>query len=102
MEQDHGTFRSYSIGFVLSVILTAVPFAVVMTSDLAPGWVVGIIAGFALVQIAVHLLFFLHLTSGSSQQWNRLAFAYTLVLLAILVGGSIWIMAHLDYNMMIH
>jgi len=101
VEQAHGTFGSYLKGFVLSLLLTIVPFAVVMTSALSVALTVALIAVFAIAQIAVHLVFFLHLNRSSGQQWNRLALVYTLVLLAILVGGSIWIMAHLDYNMMV-
>jgi cytochrome o ubiquinol oxidase subunit IV len=96
-----GSLKSYVTGFVLSIVLTGIPFALVMTSHLTHLAIVITIVVFAVIQILVHLVFFLHLNTSSDQHWNLLVFAYTVVLLGILVGGSIWIMFHLDYNMMI-
>ena len=97
---SHGTYRSYGLGFVLSIVLTAIPFALVMTSSMSRFATVITIVAFAVVQIVVHLVFFLHLNGSSEQRWNVVAFAYTVIVLAILVGASIWIMYHLNYNMM--
>jgi cytochrome o ubiquinol oxidase operon protein cyoD len=64
-----------------------------------PPLVAGVLA-FALVQVVVHLVFFLHMNGSSDQRWNLMAFLFTLLIVAVLVGGSIWIMYHLNHNMM--
>lgn len=97
----HGTLNSYVIGFGLAIVLTVIPFAFVMTRALPHGIVIPLIIVFAVVQIIVHLVFFLHMNGSSEQQWNALAFAYTIIVLGILVGASIWIMYHLDFRMMV-
>ncbi len=96
----HGSYRSYLVGFLLSLVLTAVPFVLVMRSGMSGTVLVAVVGAFAVVQIGVHLVFFLHLGRSSEQRWNLIVFAYTLVVLAILVGASVWIMYHLNANMM--
>jgi len=95
-----GTWRSVTLGFVLALVLTAVPFILVMTSAV-PGAALAIAIGVcALAQVGVHLVFFLHLNRSSGQRWNVVVLAYTVVILAILMGASVWIMYHLNANMM--
>ena len=96
-----GTLKSYAAGFGLSLVLTVIPFLLVMVSGFDRSAIIIAVAIFALVQIAVHLVFFLHLNTASEQSWNLIALAYTVVLLGILVGASVWIMVHLNYNMMV-
>ena len=95
-----GSFKSYGLGYVLALVLTAVPFVVVMTSALPRAALLIAIGVFAVAQIGVHLVFFLHLNRSSEQRWNLVVLAYTVVILAILVGASVWIMYHLNSNMM--
>ena len=97
----HGSTRGYIVGFVLSVVLTAVPFWLVMTGVL-PGMVATalIIFALALVQILVHVVFFLHLDTRSEGGWTLIAFIFTAVIVVIAIAGSIWIMYHLNTNMM--
>lgn len=97
---DHGTYRSYLIGFALSVVLTAIPFWLVMAGVLAPQLTGLIITGFAVVQIVVHMIFFLHMNHRSEGGWNMLALIFTLVIVVIAVAGSVWVMYHLNTNMM--
>lgn len=96
----HGSVRSYVTGFVLSVALTFIPFALVMSGTAPVATVVPICVALAVAQILVHLVYFLHMDGTSTQTWNTAAFVFTLVIVAILVGGSLWIMYHLDVNMM--
>ena len=96
----HGTVGSYLFGFVLSVILTAVPFFMVMTHALPLATLIPVIIGVGIVQIVVHLAYFLHMNTSSSQGWNNAAFVFTLIIVGILVAGSIWVMYHLNSNMM--
>jgi cytochrome o ubiquinol oxidase operon protein cyoD len=95
-----GTFRSYGTGFVLSLILTAIAFALVMSGLVSTPVVLFGIAIAAIVQILVHLHFFLHLDSSSTARWNVLALLLTLLIMVLFVGGSIWIMYNLNYRMM--
>ena len=97
---SHGTLKSYLTGFVLSIILTVIPFGLVMSGALPAGWIlVGIFLA-AIVQILVHMHYFLHLDTSSEQRWNVMAMAYTVLIIATLVGGSIWIMYNTRIRMM--
>ncbi|MFN8769995.1 MAG: cytochrome o ubiquinol oxidase subunit IV [Neisseriaceae bacterium] len=98
----HGSTKSYIIGFVLSIILTLIPYYLVVNHTLGVEITHIIILTFAILQLLVQVVFFLHLNSESGPKWNLLAFIFTLVVLVILVFGSIWIMNNLDYNMMDH
>jgi cytochrome o ubiquinol oxidase operon protein cyoD len=97
--ESHGSGRSYAIGFVLSLVLTAIPFALVMTGVLPRQAVLAGILVLGVLQIVVHLVFFLHLSTRSEGGWNLLALVFTALITGILVFGSIWIMQHLDHNM---
>jgi cytochrome o ubiquinol oxidase operon protein cyoD len=99
-DHDHGSFKTYMIGFLLSVVLTAIPFWLVMTGAL-PATTTGlIITAFAVVQIVVHMIFFLHMNHKSEGGWNMLALIFTIVVVVIAVAGSVWVMYHLNVNMM--
>ena len=97
---NHGSFKSYMIGFVLSVILTAIPFALVMTGALPAQATALIVMGFAVVQIVVHMIYFLHMNTKVEGGWSMLALVFTLVLVVITLAGSLWVMYHLNHNMM--
>ena len=99
---SHGSYKSYIIGFVLSVILTVIPFWMVMNPTQPKETIIVSILVLAVVQVLVHLYYFLHLNTSSEQRWNLTAFAYTALLIFILVGASIWIMVHMNANMMLH
>jgi cytochrome o ubiquinol oxidase subunit IV len=97
----HGTFRSYMTGFVLSVILTAIPFWLVMADVLGEPRITSlVIMGFAVVQIFVHMIYFLHMNTKSEGGWTFLALIFTLTLVVITLIGSLWVMYHLNANMM--
>ena len=99
-DHDHGSFKTYMIGFLLSVVLTAIPFWLVMTGALPAAMTGLIITAFAVVQIVVHMIFFLHMNHRSEGGWNMLALIFTLVIVVIAVAGSVWVMYHLNTNMM--
>ncbi|PHI32363.1 cytochrome o ubiquinol oxidase subunit IV [Budvicia aquatica] len=99
---SHGSVKSYLIGFVLSVILTAIPFWMVMTKSASPSTLVVAVALFAVVQIVVHLIYFLHMNTKSEGGWNFIALVFTGLIIAIVVVGSLWIMYNLNINMMVH
>ena len=94
----HGSRRSYTTGFLLAIALTLVPFGLVM-SHASIGTPL-LITVFALAQIGVHIVYFLHVNRSEQQRWNLLALIFTAIVLCIILGGSIWIMHNLDANMM--
>ena len=96
----HGTLRDYTIGFVLSVILTAIPFWLVMARPLEAAPTAILIVAFAVVQIIVHMVYFLHMNARSEGGWTMIALVFTLIVVAIAMSGSMWVMHHLNTNMM--
>ena len=98
--QPHLTLDGYLIGFGLSVILTAIPFWLVMSGVLesknATAFAITILA---VAQIVVHMVYFLHLDARSEAGWNMMALIFTAVILIIALTGSLWIMYHLKVNM---
>lgn len=97
----HGTFASYMTGFLLSVILTAIPFWLVMANVLHDNTLTAlIIMGFAAVQILVHMVYFLHMSPKSEGGWSFTALVFTAIIVFIVLSGSLWVMYHLNSNMM--
>jgi cytochrome o ubiquinol oxidase operon protein cyoD len=96
----HGSFRGYMTGFVLSVILTAIPFWLVMSGTLDKSLTGFIIMGFAVAQIIVHMVFFLHMDARAEAGWNMMAMMFTVIIVVIVLAGSLWVMYHLNTNMM--
>ena len=98
---SHSTFKGYMTGFVLAVILTAIPFWLVMAKVFdKPNTTALVILAFAVVQIVVHMVYFLHMDAKSEGGWNMLALIFTLVLVVITLAGSLWVMYHMNTNMM--
>src|SRR5262249_39649023 len=96
----HITVRGYVTGFVLSVVLTAIPFWLVMSRVFDnPTVTTFVILGFAIVQIYVHMVFFLHMTSKAEGGWTWMSLIFTIVLVVITLSGSLWVMYHLKTNM---
>ncbi|SEA88322.1 cytochrome o ubiquinol oxidase subunit IV [Variovorax sp. YR216] len=99
----HATFKGYMTGFVLSIILTAIPFWMVMGNVFEkPSTTAIVILAFAAVQIVVHMVYFLHMDSKSQHGWTMLAFIFTVVVVVITLTGSLWVMYHMNNNMMPH
>ena len=98
---SHGNTKQYTIGFILSVILTIIPFGMVMAGGFGRGVLVTVIAITAVAQVIVQLVYFLHMNTSSEQRWNLIAFIYTILCIAVLLVGSVWVMNYLHYNMMI-
>ncbi|EKE76763.1 cytochrome o ubiquinol oxidase subunit IV [Gallaecimonas xiamenensis] len=93
---SHGTFKSYLAGFILSIILTVIPFALVMEPSLAsPVVVVSVLVIMAFAQVMVQLVYFLHMNTSSEQQWNNVALVFTVLIVGILIAGTAWIMWYL-------
>ena len=98
---SHSTLKGYVTGFILAVVLTAIPFWLVMGNVIeSPRTTAIVILAFAAVQIVVHMIYFLHMNTRSEGGWSLLALIFTLVLLVIMLAGSLWVMYHLNTNMM--
>jgi cytochrome o ubiquinol oxidase operon protein cyoD len=101
-EAEEGTGSGllvYTIGLALAVILTALSFWVANTSLLwAPGIGLGLVV-LAIAQMGIHLVFFLHITTGPDNTNNVLALAFGVLIVFLVVAGTLWIMANLNSNM---
>ena len=92
--------RGYVIGFALAAILTAASFYAAASGLIwGPAIPVALVA-LAVAQMGVHLVFFLHVTSGPDNTNNVLALAFGVLIVGLVLVGSIWIMAHLNQNLM--
>lgn len=99
-EASHGSVKSYFIGFLISIVLTIIPFYFVMTHIVSKEFIVVTIIVTAILQLLVQLICFLHMSHESHPRWNLTAFIFTTIVVTILVIGSLWIMWNLNENMM--
>jgi cytochrome o ubiquinol oxidase operon protein cyoD len=91
---------TYTVGLGFALLLTAASFIVSQTNLLWPPGVPAGLAVLAIAQMGVHLVFFLHIGTGPDNTNNVLALAFGVLIVALIVSGSLWIMAHLNANMM--
>jgi cytochrome o ubiquinol oxidase subunit IV len=89
----------YTIGLLVAFILTATSFWVANTSLLWPGGVGLGLAVLAIAQMGIHLVFFLHITTGPDSTNNILALAFGLLIVFVVVAGTMWIVTDLNENM---
>lgn len=95
-DESHGSFKSYTLGFLCSLILTVIPIVIVMN-----GWLEGtmnavVLMTAAVLQLCVQLIFFMHLRDEKKPRYNLISLILGLVILLVIVAGSMWIML---YNM---
>jgi cytochrome o ubiquinol oxidase subunit IV len=98
--RGRGSLQSYGVGLILALLLTAASFWIVVSGIASSSTVVAGVVALGLVQIVVHLVFFLHMNGSSAQRWHLITFMFAALVIVILVGGSLWIMYHLNHNMM--
>jgi cytochrome o ubiquinol oxidase operon protein cyoD len=95
-----GSFTTYTVGLAFALLLTGASFMVSQTHLL---WSPGVPAGLAVLAIAqmgVHLVFFMHISTGPDNTNNVLALAFGMLIVTLIIAGSLWIMANLNGNMM--
>jgi cytochrome o ubiquinol oxidase operon protein cyoD len=92
--------RGYLIGFALAAALTAVSFYITRSTLVWTPSIPIALSVLAVAQMGVHVVFFLHMTSGSDNLNNLLALAFGLLIVLLLVLGSLWIMSHLSHRTM--
>jgi cytochrome o ubiquinol oxidase operon protein cyoD len=81
--------------------MTAIPFWLVMTRPLGDAaQSAGVVLAFAAAQVVVHMVYFLHMNSRSEGGWTLLSLLFTVLMVGIVLAGSLWVMYHLDHNMM--
>lgn len=100
LEASKSAMRSYVIGFMLSIVLTLIPYYLVTERVFGDESLVLGVTLFGILQLLVQVVFFLHLHKKSKPHWNMIIFSFTLLIVAFLVIGSLWIMYHLNMNMM--
>jgi cytochrome o ubiquinol oxidase operon protein cyoD len=94
-----GSIVGYTAGLAFALLLTGASFMVAQTHLLwAPGLPVGL-AVLAIAQMGVHLVFFLHISSGPDNTNNVLALAFGVLIVTLVVSGTLWIMSNLNENM---
>ncbi len=98
-KREHGTMRSYVIGFVLSLVFTFIPYYMVVNRTVSGNLLLATILAFAVMQMIVQLTFFLHLGRGPQPNWNLYFLVSTVGIILVVVGGSIMIINNLHYNM---
>ena len=99
-QSEHGTMKSYVIGFILSILLTIIPYAITVNHWFNFTITVVSVVVLSIIQLLVQLIFFLHLSTSPTQRTNVLTFIFTVIIVIILVCGSLWIMWNMHYNMM--
>ncbi len=97
--QEHGTMQSYVIGFILSLLFTFIPYYLVVNHTVSGTILLVTIVGIGIIQMVVQIFFFLHLGRGPKPLYNVVFFVSTIAIILVVVGGSIFIMSHLHYNM---
>lgn len=95
---DTATTKSYTLGFVYSIILTLAAYYVIV-NEILTGWTAAFsILAMAVLQLAVQLFYFLHLDQEKKPRWNMISFFFAVQTVLIVVLGSVWIMVNLSYH----
>jgi len=98
--EGHVTLRSYTAGFLLSLVTTVAAYVVVTERAYSKQGIIAAVAVLAITQFIVQMLFFMHLGQEKGPRWKLLVLLFMTGVVVIIVVGSLWIMGHLDYNMM--
>jgi cytochrome o ubiquinol oxidase operon protein cyoD len=96
----HGSYRSNTTGFILSLLLTLASFGMVMGGKIPASLTLAVIVTLAVLQIIAQMHFFLHLDNSPAQRWNVMVLIYTLIIIIFLVVGTLWIMYNTNVRMM--
>lgn len=103
IDSHHGwntSFKPLVLGFIFSIIFALGAYRIISYGHLKQHWLLFTIVSLGVLQVLAQLFFFIHLGLESKPRWNNAMFIYTILLILALVGGSIWIMINLNYNLM--
>jgi cytochrome o ubiquinol oxidase operon protein cyoD len=98
-EEEHEGIGGYVIGLGLATLLTIVSFVVAGTTWVWEPSIPVALAVLAIAQMGVHLVFFLHITTGPDNTNNVMALAFGVLIVLLVMGGSLWIMSRMNHNM---
>ncbi len=98
-DKEHGTVKNYVTGFLLSLILTSIPYYLVVSETLSGKTLLSLILSFAVMQMLVQIFFFLHLGRGPKPFYNIFFLTFNAFIIVTVIAGSIFIMDRLHYNM---
>ncbi|MAS11302.1 cytochrome o ubiquinol oxidase subunit IV [Salinisphaera sp.] len=85
------TARGYVMGYLAALVLTLIPFGAVYYDLMSQGAILLVIAITAVLQLGVHLRFFLHLDMSQEQRWNTISVLFSVFTMFIMVGGTLWL-----------
>jgi cytochrome o ubiquinol oxidase operon protein cyoD len=97
-EPARGTFKSYTVGFGLSLALTLIAYMLPVAGGVNGWTLIGVLSGLAVCQLLVQLIFFLHLGRESKPYWNISVLVFAAGVVVVIVFGSLWIMRNIEYN----
>ena len=103
LDKEHGwniSFKAPVLGFVLSFLILATMYRLVTHHHLRGALLDWTLFGLGFFQALLQLIFFLHLGMESKPHWQTITFLFTLLVVFLVIGGSLWIMHNLDYNVM--
>lgn len=92
--ESHGTLKSYVIGFLLSLVLTAIPLIVVLNDLMEGASAKVLLLGSAVLQFVVQLFYFMHLKEEKKPRYNLMVLLLGIAIVLTIVAGSIWIMTY--------
>ena len=95
-----GSVTIYLVGLALAILLTGLSFFIAGTSLVWRPSIPVALTVLAIAQMGVHLVFFLHITTGPDSVNNIMALAFGVLIVLLVIVGSLWIMSHLNHNMM--
>lgn len=96
----HGSLKAYAVGFVGSLVLTALSFLATIFKPVEGFSLHVLLVVLALIQAVVQLLFFLHVGQEAKPRWESIVFWFMLLVLLIIATGTLWIMYNLNYRVM--
>ncbi|MCK7549575.1 cytochrome o ubiquinol oxidase subunit IV [Marinobacter koreensis] len=98
---SHGSVKSYVMGLILSIVLTVIPFGMVMKGGFDETTVIVTIVIMAVLQVLLQLILFMHMNLKTQEGRDSGSFVFfTAVILTLIIGGTVWIMYHLNINLM--
>ncbi len=97
----HGSFRSYALGFIFSLVLTFLAYFIVVKDLVCEQYLTASLITLGVIQAAIQVKFFLHVEKEPKPRWNLQAFLFMTMVVVLLVGGTLWIMDNLKYNVML-
>lgn len=93
-------FKPVVIGFLVSIFLILSVFFLTIKTDIRGGALLVVVLGLGIVQAAIQLVFFFHLGLEPKPRWNLMTFFFMVMVIILIIGGSMWIMHNIEYNLM--